>query len=61
MPDDRPLTPDERRQLEELYRQQISAVRSLARILGLPCPLKDRDERRATTRDALTVMVHSEQ
>lgn len=40
------LTPEERRQLEELYRQQVSAVRSLARILGLPCPIVSREERR---------------
>lgn len=42
-----PLTPEQRRAFEELYRQQVSAVRSLARMLGKPCPIKDRDERRA--------------
>lgn len=42
-----PITPDQRRQLEELYRQQISAVRTLARLLGYPCPIASRQERRA--------------
>lgn len=37
----------QRRQLEELYRQQISAVRTLARLLGYPCPIASRQERRA--------------
>jgi hypothetical protein len=40
-------TTDQRRQLEELYRQQISAVRTLARLLGYPCPIASRHERRA--------------
>lgn len=40
-----PISPEERRQLEELYRQQISAVRTLARLLGYPCPIADRRER----------------
>lgn len=42
-----PLPAAERKALEELYRLQISSVRSLARLLGKPCPIKDRDERRA--------------
>jgi hypothetical protein len=42
------ITADQRRQLEELYRQQISAVRTLARLLGYPCPIAGRQERRAT-------------
>lgn len=37
-----PITPEQRRQLEELYRQQISAVRTLARLLGYPCPIASR-------------------
>jgi hypothetical protein len=44
-----PLPAAERKALEELYRLQISSVRSLARLLGKPCPIKDRDERRAET------------
>lgn len=42
-----PITPEQRRQLEELYRQQISAVRTLAYLLGYPCPIANRAERRA--------------
>jgi hypothetical protein len=41
------IASEERRQLEELYRQQISAVRTLARLLGYPCPITTRTERRA--------------
>jgi hypothetical protein len=41
-----PITPEQRRQLEELYRQQVSAVRTLARLLGYPCPIASRQERR---------------
>jgi hypothetical protein len=40
-----PITDTQRRQLEELYRQQISAVRTLARLLGYPCPIADRADR----------------
>lgn len=39
------ITTDQRKQLEELYRQQISAVRTLARMLGYPCPIAPRAER----------------
>lgn len=42
-----PLTPEQRKAFEELYRQQVSAVRSLARLLGKPCPIVEKD-RRAT-------------
>lgn len=42
-----PIAPEQRRQLEELYRQQISAVRTLAYLLGYPCPIASRQERRA--------------
>lgn len=41
-----PITAAQRRQLEELYRQQVSAVRTLARMLGYPCPIASRAERR---------------
>lgn len=41
-----PLTPEQRKTFEELYRQQVSAVRSLARLLGKPCPIVDKEERR---------------
>lgn len=41
----------ERRQLEELYRQQISAVRTLAKLLGYPCPIVTRAERRTIVQD----------
>jgi hypothetical protein len=43
------IAPEQRRQLEELYRQQISAVRTLARLLGYPCPIASREERRAAS------------
>lgn len=39
------ITPDERRELEAIYRQQIGAVRALARLLGYPCPIASRAER----------------
>lgn len=42
-----PITTEQRKQLEELYRQQVSAVRTLARLLGYPCPIAPREERRA--------------
>jgi hypothetical protein len=44
----------DRRQLEELYRQQISAVRTLARLLGYPCPIATRAEKRTTVQDVDT-------
>lgn len=43
----RPITTEQRKQLEELYRQQISAVRTLARLLGYPCPIARREDRQA--------------
>jgi hypothetical protein len=42
-----PITSEERKQLEELYRQSISTVRTLARLLGYPCPIASREERRS--------------
>lgn len=47
------IAPDQRKQLEELYRQQISAVRTLARLLGYPCPIASREERRAAPKQPL--------
>lgn len=44
-----PITPEQRKQLEELYRQQVSAVRTLAKMLGYPCPIVSREERRGAT------------
>lgn len=38
------MTDEERREFEALYRQQISSVRTLARLLGYPCPLKSSRE-----------------
>lgn len=48
-----PIVTEERKQLEELYRQQISAVRTLARLLGYPCPIASREERRTTPVQAI--------
>lgn len=45
------ITIEDRKRLEELYRQQISAVRTLARLLGYPCPIADRAERRTIVQD----------
>lgn len=45
------LTPEERRQLEELYRQQVSAVRTLAKLLGYECPIRTREEKRVQSVD----------
>lgn len=42
-----PLTPEQRQELEALYRQTISAVRSLARLLGKPCPIVSKQDRRS--------------
>lgn len=39
------LDPIARAQLEQTYRQQLSAVVLLARLLGLPCPIKTHAER----------------
>lgn len=47
----RTMTPDERRQLEDIYRQQIGAVRALARLLGYPCPIASRAERRTAVQN----------
>lgn len=42
------ISSEQRKQFEELYRQQISAVRTLAKLLGYPCPIASRQERWAT-------------
>lgn len=58
------ITPEQRRQLEELYRQQISAVRTLAHLLGYPCPIASRAERRpipARTVDDCAILVMSDE
>lgn len=40
------LSAEERRNLEDAYRQAIGTVRALARALGRPCPVVSREERR---------------
>lgn len=45
------FTAAERRELEASYRQAISLARSLAKVLGYPCPIADRAERRTTVQD----------
>lgn len=47
------LTATERQQAEEAYRQAISLVRSLARLLGYPCPIASRQERRNPVQQAI--------
>jgi len=42
------LSAEERRHLEDAYRQAIGTVRALARALGKPCPIVSREERRAS-------------
>jgi hypothetical protein len=39
------ITAEQRRELEAIYRQQIGAIRALARLLGYPCPIADRRDR----------------
>mgnify|MGYP001562924158 CR=1 FL=1 len=41
-----PIDPMTRMQMEQAYAQMLSAVVELARLLGKPCPVKGRDERR---------------
>lgn len=41
-----PLTAEQRRHLDESYRQAISLVKTLSKVLGYPCPIVDREERR---------------
>ena len=48
-----PITPEQRRELEAIYRQQIGAVRALARLLGYPCPIASRAERHAAAVQAV--------
>ena len=45
-----PLTAEQRHHLEELYRLQIGSVKSLARLLGYPCPIVGREERKDENR-----------
>lgn len=45
------FTAAERRDLEAAYRQQIGSIKALARLLGYPCPIADRAERRTTVQD----------
>ena len=47
------LTATERQEVEEAYRQAISLVRSLARLLGYPCPITSRQERRNPVHQAI--------
>lgn len=53
------LTPSERQQAEEAYRQAISLVRSLARLLGYPCPIASRQERRNLVHQAIDEMCYT--
>ncbi len=50
-PTPQPITPQQRRELEASYRQAVSLARSLARLLGYPCPIADRAERRTTVQN----------
>lgn len=50
-PSAQPITPEQRRELEAIYRQQIGAIRALARLLGYPCPISDRADRRTNVQD----------
>lgn len=43
------LPPAERAQMEQAYAQMLSAVVQMARVLGKPCPIVTREERRAQT------------
>lgn len=43
------LDAETRKRLDEAYRQAISLVRTLAPVLGYPCPIADRKDRRKTT------------
>lgn len=49
----RPFSVEERRELEAIYRQQIGAVKALARLLGYPCPIASRQERRNPVHPAI--------
>jgi hypothetical protein len=48
------LTPEQRKHLDEAYRQAISLVRTLAPVLGYPCPIVPREERNKPTPSVLT-------
>lgn len=43
------ITTEQRRELEAIYRQQVGAIKALARLLGYPCPIASREERRAVS------------
>lgn len=45
-----PLTAEQRKHLDELYRLQVGSVKSLARLLGYPCPIVSREEKRTNGR-----------
>jgi len=51
------LTAEERKNLEDAYRQAIGTVRALARALGKPCPIVSREERRESTHS--TIALHA--
>lgn len=53
------LTTAERQQAEEAYRQAIGLVRSLARLLGYPCPIVSRQERRNPVHQAIDDMCYT--
>lgn len=46
-----PLTPEQRRQLEQTYAQLCSSVVQLAHMLGKQSPIVTRKERRGTSDD----------
>lgn len=41
----KPILEAERKALDELYSIQINSVRTLAKLLGYPCPIVDRRDR----------------
>lgn len=51
------LAPEQRKVAEDSYRQAISLVRSLSVLLGYPCPIVSREERRRETSKTLTEAV----
>lgn len=54
------LTQEDRKQLEDAYRQAIGTVRALARALGKPCPIVSREERKQRVDKTLTEAVQCE-
>lgn len=45
------FTAEQRRDLEAAYRQQIGSIKALARLLGYPCPIASRAERRTIVQE----------